>query len=160
MSTKVALTSTLKKYRQELNLTQSDVSDLVGAVGLESVSQNLISKIEKGVGDTTTEKLKAICYALKVSPEDLLFPEDEDVYFLYRSARNSTEESLPVMQSSLQGTHETIKMLSDLNYKLASDGGKLDADELMAVEALLRTCLKSLHKERKNETTTESAKTA
>ena len=136
------------------------MSDLVGAVGLESVSQNLISKIEKGVGDTTTEKLKAICYALKVSPEDLLFPEDEDVYFLYRSARNSTEESLPVMQSSLQGTHETIKMLSDLNYKLASNGGKLDADELMAVEALLRTCLKSLHKERKNETTTESAKTA
>ena len=160
MSTKVALTSTLKKYRQELNLTQSDVSDLVGAVGLESVSQNLISKIEKGVGDTTTEKLKAICYALKVSPEDLLFPEDEDVYFLYRSARNSTEESLPVMQSSLQGTHETIKMLSDLNYKLASDGGKLDTDELMAVEALLRTCLKSLHKEVKNDTTTESAKTA
>lgn len=159
MSTQVALTSTLKKYRQELNLTQSDVSDLVSAVGLESVSQNLISKIEKGVGDTTTEKLKAICYALKVSPEDLLFPEDEDVYFLYRHTSEHEEENRSMLHPA-QGTHETIKMLSDLNYKLASDGGKLDTDELMAVEALLRTCLKSLHKEVKNDTTTESAKTA
>ena len=124
------------------------------------ISQTQISRIFNGAGDTTTEKLKAICYGLNVSPEDLLFSEEENARFLYRSARNSTEECLPVMQSSLHGTHETIKMLSDLNYKLASDGGKLDTDELMAVEALLRTCLKSLHKEVKNDTTTESAKTA
>lgn len=159
MDANTTLTSTLKKYREERSLTQSELSALIDTLELEPVSQNLISRIEKGTGDTTTEKLKSICMALEVSPEDLLFTGDEKVSFLYRPANKCNEENRqthPVAEES----HETIKMLSDLNYRLASEGNQLDSDELAAIEALLRTCLKSLHKELKNYTESQSVKTA
>ena len=126
------------------------------------ISQTQISRIFNGVGDTTTEKLKAICYGLGVSPEDLLFYENENAPFLYSrkilkqpDIKNRKEE---VAVREEVKPHETIKMLSDLNYRLASERDRLDGEELTAIEALLKTCLKSLHKELKNDT--ESPKTA
>lgn len=159
MDANTALTSTLKKYREGRNLTQSELSTLIDTMQLEPVSQNLISRIEKGTGDTTTEKLKAICIALEVSPEDLLFPLREKNSFLYRPGEKFDKESKPVLPL-VSEPHETIKMLSDLNYRLASEGDRLDGEELTAIEALLKTCLKSLHNELKNDTRSQSEKTA
>lgn len=133
---------------------------MIDTLELEPVSQNLISRIEKGTGDTTTEKLKSICMALEVSPEDLLFSGDEKVNFLHRSANSRCDEENRQSHPAAGEPHETIKMLSDLNYRLASEGDRLDSDELAAIEALLRTCLKSLRKELKNDIESNSAKTA
>ncbi|MDO4561416.1 MAG: helix-turn-helix transcriptional regulator [bacterium] len=159
MDANTALTNTLRKYREERDLTQSELSTLIDTMQLEPVSQNLISRIEKGTGDTTTEKLKAICIALKVSPEDLLFGEEENAGFLYRPTNGRAKESRPPRPAP-EEPHETIKTLSDLNYRLASEGKRLEADELAAIEALLKTCLKSLHKELKKDTESQPAKTA
>ncbi len=120
------------------------------------MSQAQIGRIFKGENKTNIESLRKLCIALQVSPEDLLFPDAEKTEsFLYRTLTKNQENT-----TGRKKTHELLKALSELNYDIVVDGGKLDTDELMAVEALLRTCLKSLHKERKNETTTESAKTA
>ncbi|WP_281680011.1 helix-turn-helix domain-containing protein [Synergistes jonesii] len=159
METGTSLTNTLKKYRERRNLTQSELSALIDRMQLAPLSQNLISRIEKGVGDTTTEKLKSICLALEVSPEELLFGQEENVAFLYRPASRAQKQNDPARPTS-EKPHETIKMLSDLNYRLASDGDRLEVDELAAIEALLKTCLKSLHKELKNDTESQSAQTA
>lgn len=147
------LGSKIGAYAKKAGLSQKELGRYC------DISQTQISRIFNGVGDTTTEKLKSICMALEVSPEDLLFTGDEKVSFLHRPANKCDEENRqthPVAEES----HETIKMLSDLNYRLASEGNQLDSDELAAIEALLRTCLKSLHKELKNYTESQSVKTA
>lgn len=141
----------IKTYAKQKGFSQKALGDCC------DVSQTQISRIFIGAGDTATEKLKSICIALEVSPEDLLFGEEENASFLYRPTNRRAKENKPPGPTP-EKPHETIKMLSDLNYKLVSEGGRLEVDELAAIEALLKTCLKSLHKELKNDT--ESVRTA
>lgn len=145
------LGSKIEAYAKKAGLSQKALGQYC------DISQTQISRIFNGAGDTTTEKLKSICIALEVSPEDLLFSGDEKVNFLHRPAANKCDEENRQSHTAAGEPHETIKMLSDLNYKLASEGDRLDSDELAAIEALLKTCLKSLLK---NETESVSAKTA
>lgn len=147
----------IESYAKTVGLTQAALGKLC------DISQTQISRIFNGSGDTTTEKLKSICCVLKVSPEDILFAEDEAFDFLYRhndtndtlsDANVTAEHSVPQHVQS----HEIIKMLSDLNYKLATE--HTPPEDLDTIEALLRTCLSSLHRELKNDTASAPAKTA
>lgn len=147
------LGSKIEAYAKKAGLSQKALGQYC------DISQTQISRIFNGAGDTTTEKLKSICIALEVSPEDLLFSGDEKVCFLHRSTNKCNEENRQ-SHPAAEEPHETIKMLSDLNYRLASEGDQLDGDELTAIEALLKTCLKSLRKELKNDIESNSAKTA
>ena len=156
------MTQTLKFYRDSHKLSQDDLATLIDSLQLEPVSQNLISRIEQGRGDTTTEKLKSICCALKVSPEDMLFVTNERHDFLYRQHNIASNVALPAQGeeplAKKSQSHEIIKMLSDLNYKLATE--HTPPEDLETIEALLRTCLSSLHRELKNDTESAPAKTA
>ena len=162
MNTRITLTQTLKFYRDNHKLSQDDLSALIDSLQLEPISQNLISRIEQGRGDTTTEKLKSLCCALKVSPEDMLFSQEERHDFLYRqhdiASNEATYDKVEKSSSGKSQNHEIIKMLSDLNYKLATE--HTPPEDLEAIEALLRTCLSSLHRELKNDTASAPAKTA
>lgn len=162
MNTSITLMQTLKLYRDRHKLSQDDLATLIDSLQLEPVSQNLISRIEQGRGDTTTEKLKSICCALKVSPEDMLFVANERHDFLYRQHNIASNVTLPTQGeeslSKRSQSHEIIKMLSDLNYKLATE--HTPPEDLETIEALLRTCLSSLHRELKNDTESAPAKTA
>lgn len=162
MDTRITLMQTLKFYRDSRKLSQGDLAALIESLQLEPVSQNLISRIEKGRGDTTSEKLKSICCALKVSPEDMLFVKDEKHDFLYRQHNVANNNVCPskgmVVAPQKSQSHEIIKMLSDLNYKLATE--HTPPEDLDTIEALLRTCLSSLHRELKNDTASAPAKTA
>ena len=64
----------IKKRRQELGMTQSDLAEKLGYS-----DKSMIAKIENGKVDLAQSKIVAFANALKVSPSDLMGWNDGDV---------------------------------------------------------------------------------
>jgi transcriptional regulator with XRE-family HTH domain len=56
----------LKKYRQSRNMTLQQLSDLTG------ISVGFLSKIERGVGNPTSNTIQKISYALQITANELI----------------------------------------------------------------------------------------
>ena len=67
MNDELQLKNNLKKARQERNLSQQQLADLIG------VSRNTISSIETGQFTPTAKLALIICIALEIKFEDMFY---------------------------------------------------------------------------------------
>ena len=142
MEDKITLMQTLKKHRNRQRISQSELSALIDVLCLEPVSQNLISRIENGEGDTTTEKLKSFAIALRVSPVDLLFSEEEMPDFLKPPTRVSREIQC---NRHLEGLmlHETslVTLVNYLHDRIKKENILLNEEDRSGIQKALSSCL-------------------
>lgn len=71
MNDELILKNRLKEARQQMNLSQSQLAELVG------VSRNTISSIETGQFNPTAKLALILCIALDKKFEDLFYFEEE-----------------------------------------------------------------------------------
>ena len=67
MNDKLILKNNVKKYRQEKNLSQSELATMIG------VSRNTISSIETGQFNPTAKLALVLCVALDKKFEELFY---------------------------------------------------------------------------------------
>ena len=140
MENKITLMQTLKKYRNRQRMSQSELSAIIESLYLEPVSQNLISRIENGEGDTTTEKLKSISIALKVSPINLLFTDDEMPDFLRIMQNPDTSPRIPEDDLLL---HETslVTLANYLRDRIKKENKTLNEEDRSDIQKVLSSCM-------------------
>jgi len=155
MENKITLMQTLKKYRNRQRMSQSELSAIIESMFLEPVSQNLISRIENGEGDTTTEKLKSICLALKVSPVDLLFDGGETPDFLKPPAAENLQK--PQDHNSHDGLmlHEAslVTLVNYLRDRIKKENKSLSEEDRSDIQKALSSCMCDLDNSNGNEKT-------
>lgn len=141
MENKITLMQTLKKYRNRQRMSQSELSAIIESLYLEPVSQNLISRIENGEGDTTTEKLKSISIALKVSPINLLFTDDEMPDFLRIMQNPDTSPRIPEDDDLLLHETSLLTLVNYLRDRIKKENKTLNEEDRSDIQKVLSSCM-------------------
>lgn len=68
----------VRQVRQRRGLTQHAVADRLRALGVQSIDQTTLSKIESGVRRVTLDEALTLALALDVAPVSLFLPPGED----------------------------------------------------------------------------------
>ena len=115
----------IKKYRQQMNLTQQQFADLTGYGDRSS-----IAKIEKGLVDISQSKLELFAKVLHVSAGELLGNTEFDL----PQTLTASEQALLLDYRSLneEGQEKVSEYTSDL---VASGRYKKDSEDGMVEEA-------------------------
>ena len=133
----------LARLRKGANLTQKDVADSL------IISQTQISKIEKGISDTTTEVLRQLCDVLQVSPEELIYEEEKPDYLKKVSVQTPEPEAAARVHDTRGGgltlDESSIPLILEyLKCRLERDKREMDSTDLTFAINKLYDCVRTL----------------
>jgi transcriptional regulator with XRE-family HTH domain len=97
MNKNISLGLKIKSFREELNLSQSEVVEKITEQGI-NMSRETLSKIENGNRTVSAVELNALCKVLNIDINSLFEEyEEDDLVTLFRK-RNLSEKELEALE--------------------------------------------------------------